>query len=164
MTSQETDVGSIVIGLLLVALAGCLNGSWNASFSPKLGIAVDRSNNKAANDNNDDNDVDHVTKHQRDEGEETDTTGIQFHMSWTLFQIYAAIINIPICIYWIGGPERTAYVIRNAPTKNILLVSVFSVLWGVGSVLFGLACQIVGVGVGTNLVMGVIMCVSDMIM
>jgi hypothetical protein len=82
---------------------------------------------------------------------------LDYHFSWVLFQIYASILNIPVCLYWAGGPQRVSYIISESSTTSIALVIVFSVLWGVGSVGFGLACRIAGVGLGTNLTMGVIM-------
>ena len=129
-----TSGGSIVAGLVLVVVAGCLNGSWNASFSPTWGLAVGRSN-----------------------GQKRERVDLDYHYAWVLFQIYSSLINIPICLFWAGGPARVHYIVSQSPPKSLGLVILFSLLWGVGSVGFGLACRIAGVGLGTNLTMGVIM-------
>ncbi len=90
-------------------------GSWNASFSPKLNLAVGKS-----------------------ESDSTATTGttpindLTYHHSFALFQIYAAIINIPICIFWAGGLERVGAILAHTPASSIVLVVLFSVIWGIG--------------------------------
>ena len=129
-----SGAGSIVGGLLIVFVAGCLNGSWNASFSPTWGLAVGR-----------------VNRQNRDR------VDLDYHFAWVLFQIYGALVNIPICLFWAGGPARVHYVVSQSSAKSLALVILFSLLWGVGTVGFGLACRIAGVGLGTNLIMGVIM-------
>ena len=125
------DEGSIVLGLVLAVLAGCLNGSWNVSFRPTHGFAVGRSH-RNGND-------------------------LQYHQAWILFQVYAVLVNVPICLFWAGGPSRVAEILQASSALDIFLVIFFSLLWGIGSVGFGLACQVAGVGLGTNLCMGVIM-------
>jgi hypothetical protein len=124
---------SIAIGLVLVVFAGFLNGSWNASFSPTHGLAVKRVDTKISD------------KEDRD---------LTYHLSWILFQVYAAFINIPICIWWAGGPERVQFIVQESSGGDIALICIFSILWGIGSVGFGLACQVAGVGLGTSLCMG----------
>ncbi len=123
--------GAIAAGLVLVVIAGCLNGSWNASFSPTHGYAVGR-----------------ITEQRPD---------LSYHLAWILFQVYAAVINIPICLYWAGGPARVQYIVQQSSALEIGMICVFSILWGVGSIGFGLACKVAGVGLGTNLCMGIIM-------
>ncbi len=81
---------------------------------------------------------------------------LTYHHAFALFMTYAAIINIPICIYWAGGPRRTFEVLAETDPVAVVLVVIFSVVWGIGTVLFGLACKIAGVGLGTNLSMGLI--------
>lgn len=133
--------GEIVLGLFLAVLAGFLNGSWNVSFRPSRGCAVPR-------------------RHAATEEDGTTTTtaaDVTYHQAWILFQLYASVVNVPICLFWAGGPSRVADILRASSTVDILLVSLFSLLWGVGSVGFGVACTLVGVGLGTNLLMGVIM-------
>lgn len=112
------------MGLLLVVVAGFLNGSWNAAFAP---------------------------------GWATGKDDLQYHFAWVLFQVYAALLNIPIFLYWAGGPQHVKSVVEEVSGASIALVVHFSVLWGAGSVGFGLACNIAGVGLGTNLTMGVVM-------
>ncbi len=91
------------------------------------------------------------------EGEEKiPPNDLMYHHAFALFQTYAALINIPICIYWAGGPQRTQAILAETDSVAILLVIMFSIVWGVGTVLFGLACKIAGIGLGTNLSMGII--------
>ena len=147
-----SDGGAIAAGLVLVVVAGFLNGSWNASFSPTWGLAVGRKSM-----------VETLTLGRRRTmtrpslfSSENDVD-LDYHFSWVLFQIYASILNIPVCLYWAGGPQRVCYIVSESSNTSISLVIVFSVLWGIGSVGFGLACRVAGVGLGTNLTMGVIM-------
>ena len=127
-----TNIGSIIGAILLITLAGIFNGSWNASFSPSANLAVGKNNNP-----NNEKDV-------------------SYHHSFALFQIYAVIINIPICIYWAGGIQRVSSILSQTPPVSIFLIALFSIIWGVGTLCFGIACKIAGVGFGTNLSMGII--------
>jgi len=120
---------TIAGGISLIVVAGVCNGSWNASFSPKANLAV--STTAPIND-------------------------ITHHHSYALFQIYAVIINIPLCIVWAGGGPRVSAILAQTAPSSIALVLVFSILWGIGTLLFGLACKIAGVGLGTNLSIGVV--------
>jgi hypothetical protein len=115
-------------------------GSWNAAFSPRTNLAVVR-----------------LEKPSCQEGEaQQSINDLTYHHAFALFMTYAAIINIPICIYWAGGPHRTYAILAETNLTSLVLVSVFSIIWGIGTVLFGLACKIAGVGLGTNLSMGII--------
>ena len=98
-----------------------------------------------------------VGKVEKSDGEEQVLKNdLMYHHAFALFQTYAALINIPICIYWAGGPQRTQAILSETDSVAILLVAIFSIIWGVGIVFFGLACKIAGVGLGTNLSMGII--------
>ena len=98
-----------------------------------------------------------VGKVEKSDGEEQVLKNdLMYHHAFALFQTYAALINIPICIYWAGGPQRTQAILSETDSVAILLVVIFSIIWGVGTVFFGLACKIAGVGLGTNLSMGII--------
>lgn len=132
-----TNPGSIAGGLILIFIAGICNGSWNASFSPVVNLAV---GNPQAQ--------------QKD---------LHYHHAFALFQIYATIINIPICIYWAGGVERVTAILAEISPLSIILVVLFSIVWGVGTLLFGLACKIAGVGLGTNLSMGIIAVIGTLL-
>lgn len=82
---------------------------------------------------------------------------LSYHLAWVLFQVYATVINIPTCLYWAGGPARVQYIVQESSGLDLALICIFALLWGVGSVFFGVACKIAGVGLGTNLSMGIIM-------
>ena len=153
-TEQEdsSSAGTIIGGLVLVFLAGCLNGSWNVPFSATHGIVIKRvsasdateTNNKAATATTTDSTT--TTKE--------DDCDLTYPLAWILFQVYAGLINIPICIAWAGGLERVQYIVQESSTVDLVVVCVISALWGIGSVGSGLACQVAGVGLGTNLCMG----------
>lgn len=187
-TSATATAGDVIVGLILVIIAGCLNGSWNASFSPKVAMAVGAktttvqtiavgrrrtvllssssssfswiskrfSSRHLSTNNINANDPTRPSPERRRAKRKT-RIDLDYHFAWVLFQTYAALINIPICLYWAGGPQRTGYIISNTSTTDIILIVIFSLLWGIGSVGFGLACRIAGVGLGTNLTMGTIM-------
>jgi len=123
-------------------------GSWNASFSPQSNLAVGKSEPQPSDRENIDS----------DETNDEPINDLTYHHAFALFQIYAAIINIPICIFWAGGIERVNAILAEAAhtPSSIILVVVFSIIWGIGTLLFGLACKIAGVGLGTNLSMGII--------
>lgn len=114
---------AVAASIALIVLAGVFNGSWNVSFSPRIGV---------------------------------DFGTLDFPASWFLFQLYAALLNIPVCIYWAGGPTRVSWIVQETEPLTILLICLFSLIWGLGSVGFGLACKIAGVGMGTNLTIGVV--------
>jgi len=129
-----STTGEIVGGLIIPVVAGVLNGSWNAAFSPAANLAVGNSESKNAK-----------------------PCDLCHHHAWVLFQFYAAIANIILCLFWAGGPERVSWIVTTASTKSVVFTSVFGVLMGMGITLFGEACRIAGVGMGTNLTIGIIM-------
>jgi hypothetical protein len=154
MSSTEEDssssAGAIVGGLVLVIFAGCLNGSWNVPFSASHGIVVKR---VSAGDDTDANTVT-ATETTTTNKQKDDDRDLTYHLAWILFQVYAGLINIPICIAWAGGLERVQYIVQESSAVDVVVVCIISALWGIGSVGFGLACQVAGVGLGTNLCMG----------
>jgi len=85
---------------------------------------------------------------------------LDYHYAWMLFQFYSAVINAVVCICWAGGPSNVSYVVTHVPTSTIVLLVVFSALWGVGMVLFGVACKIAGVGLGTSLRIAVVLVIG----
>lgn len=165
------SVGKIVGGLALTFVAGIFNGSWNASFSPRVALAV-----KSEGDEKDACQatlviVDTITRFSdrlssllcrrgMENKPDTKRIDLEYHHAFLLFQLYAVIINVPICISWIGGLQRTTYIVSQAPASSVILVVLFSILWGVGSLFFGLACRVAGVGIGTNLSMGVVVVIG----
>jgi hypothetical protein len=114
--------------------------SRNAAFAPKANLAV--GNNNSKND-----DINSIPKPQYD---------LSHHHAFALFQLYAVIINIPICIGWAGGIQRVSAILAETPPISILLIAIFSMIWGCGTLCFGIACKVAGVGMGTNLSMCVI--------
>ncbi len=101
-------------------------------------------NNNSNNDNVDNNSI---SKPRYD---------LSHHHAFALFQLYAVIINIPISIFWAGGIQRVSAILSETPSISIFLIAIFSMIWGCGTLCFGIACNVAGVGMGTNLSMGVI--------
>ena len=153
-TEQETSssAGAIVGGLVLVVFAGCLNGSWNVPFSATHGIVVKRISVSDATETN--KAATATTTDSTTTAKKEDDCDLTYHLAWILFQVYAGLINIPICIAWAGGLERVQYIVQESSAVDVVVVCIISALWGIGSVGFGLACQVAGVGLGTNLCMG----------
>ena len=89
-------------------------------------------------------------------GKSQNENDLSHHHAFALFQLYAVIINIPICIFWAGGLERVSAIIAETSPLSIFLVAIFSIIWGLGTLLFGIACKVAGVGFGTNLTMGIV--------
>ena len=151
-----STAASITSGFLLTVLAGLLNGSWNASFSSKLGIAIPSTTrvSKVENVFTKINEMyQHIPCTNKNEYD------LDFEYAWVIFQIYACIINSIICILQLGA-YNIGTILSQATPISLILVILFSFLWGIGSVLFGVACRIAGVGLGTNLTMGVIVIVG----
>ena len=131
--STTTTAGQLAGGLIIPVVAGVMNGSWNAAFSPAANLAVGKAT--AANEGN----INTPKKVSYD---------LCHHHAWVLFQFYAAIANIILCLFWVGGPARVSWIVSEASVESVMLVSVFGVLMGMGITLFGEACRIAGVGMG----------------
>jgi len=68
-----------------------------------------------------------------------------------------------VCIVWAGGGPRVSAILAQTAPSSIVLVLIFSILWGIGTLLFGLACKIAGVGLGTNLSIGVVAVIGTLL-
>ena len=158
MSTTESSLGEIIAGLALAFISGILNGSYNAAFNPKLPLAVgprvsveplhvgrQQSVLRAISDSL----TSQLPSHAKYD--------LEFNQAWMLFQFYSAIINIAVCLVWAGGPSNVAFVLSHSSTLSIVLVVIFSFLWGIGSLCFGRACKIAGVGLGTNLAMSIVL-------
>ena len=145
-----TAVGSIVGGLLLTILAGICNGTYNAAFLPKFNLAVGRGPRLS-------NSI------QTSASSFSEHVDLKFHHAFALFQFYAALINIPICVGWIGGFGRVHDILSQASTKSIVIVIVCAVIWGIGTAYITVACKVAGHGLGTNLTMAVIIILGTLV-
>ena len=128
-----TAVGSIVGGLLLTILAGICNGTYNAAFLPKFNLAVGRGPRQGSSRQ--------LSASSLSDGEHVD---LKFHHAFALFQFYAALINIPICVGWIGGFGRVHDILSQASTTSIVIVIVCAVIWGIGTAYITVACKVAG--------------------
>lgn len=61
---------------------------------------------------------------------------------------------------WLTIPEPLQ-VLREAGTSNLLMTSLFGAAWGLGGIFFGLGIEIVGIGVGVSLILGLIAVVGS---
>jgi len=157
-----TSAASIVGGIFLIFLAGICNGSWNAAFSPQLNLAVTNKKKERSQETKEDEESTEGES-RKDDGSDEPLNDLMYHHAFALFQIYATAINIPICLYWAGGPSRVSAILKATDASSIALVIVFSLIWGIGTLLFGLACQIAGVGLGTNLTIGVVAVIGTLL-
>ena len=141
------SAGEISLGFFVTLFAGVLNGSWNAAFSPHWNLAVSDNDEKTSV-------PDAGEEHGTSSSHERDDDDLDYHLAFALFQVYAVLLNLVVCLLWAGGPSNISAVLAEASPKDIGLISLFGFLWGLGSLGFGLACKVAGVGVGTNLTMG----------
>jgi hypothetical protein len=157
-TTSDQSIGEIIGGLALAFISGVLNGSYNAAFNPKLPLAVGPRKTVEPL---------HLGRQSSVIRRLSDSFTIQlpshikydleFNHAWMLFQFYSAIINCVVCLFWAGGPKNISFVLSQSSTSSIVLVVIFSFLWGIGSLFFGRACKIAGVGLGTNLAMSIVL-------
>ncbi len=150
--------GEIIGGLALAAVAGILNGSWNAAFNPKLALAVGPNSTVETVQLGRQRTVlrrlsNAFSSYLKSERK----YDLDYHYAWAIFQFYSGIVNCVVCLIWAGGPENVSYVVGQVPTVTIVLLVLFAILWGVGIVLFGVGCKIAGVGLGTSLRIGVVL-------
>jgi len=136
MSTTGNSVGEMIGGLALSFISGILNGSYNAAFDPNLALATGPRASMKPQERKFD---------------------LDFNHAWMLFQIYSTIINATVCLLWAGGPSNVLFVLGQATTASIVLLVIFSFLWGIGSFFFGRACKIAGVGIGTNLTMSIVL-------
>ncbi len=129
--------GEIAGGLVVPVIAGILNGSWNAAFIPAANLAVGKRDDVA----NKNYDLCHIT----------------------LGFCFSSTQPLPTLSYVCSGPARVSWIVATASTKSVALVSVFGILMGMGITLFGEACRIAGVGMGTNLTIGEIMILGTLL-
>jgi hypothetical protein len=161
-TSQ--GVGEIIGGLALTIVAGIFNGTWNAAFNPKLALAVGPESTVQTVQLGRQRTVLHRLSMSFHSFSSTRKKyDLDYHYAWVLFQFYAAIINCIICLLWAGGPTNVSFVVGSTPTKSVMMIVIFSFLWGIGSLLFGLSCKIAGVGLGTNLTMSVVLMLGTLL-
>lgn len=145
---MSNSAGEIAGGLIIPVVAGILNGSWNAAFSPAANLAVAPIDQSSSSSD------------KKDPRQQYD---LSHHHAWVLFQFYSAIANIILCLFWAGGPARVSYIVNEAPASSVWLIVLFSILMGIGILLFGEACRISGVGMGTNLTIGIIVILGTLL-
>mmetsp|Transcript_10707 Transcript_10707/g.15768 ORF Transcript_10707/g.15768 Transcript_10707/m.15768 type:complete len:425 (+) Transcript_10707:117-1391(+) len=143
-----SSAGEIAGGFIIPVVAGILNGSWNAAFSPAANLAVAPVASDQPSSEKDPNPRQYDLSH---------------HHAWVLFQFYSAVANIILCLFWAGGPARVSYIVSEAPSSSVWLIVLFSILMGIGILLFGEACRISGVGMGTNLTIGIILILGTLL-
>ncbi|KAJ1393489.1 hypothetical protein B484DRAFT_355557, partial [Ochromonadaceae sp. CCMP2298] len=89
-------------------------------------------------------------------------TGWQFENVWLVYSFVSCIFAIILAFGLLGaGTLNATY--AAVPVGEVLLVSMFALLWGVGSFGFGQAVQILGMAIGTSLCMGVVLVLGTLL-
>jgi L-rhamnose-H+ transport protein len=81
--------------------------------------------------------------------------------SWMVFIIWSIFVNSAFSYIILG--DNLFSVLENADTTDLSLVIVFSVLWGFGGLCYGQAAKILGIALGSALMMSVIICVGTIL-
>ena len=160
MSTAVKGVGEIIGGLAISVFCGILNGSWNAAFNPKVALAVGPKSTVETVGLGRQRTMLVSLRESISNLKAYREYDLDYHYAWMLFQFYSAAINAVVCICWAGGASNVSYVVTHVPTSSIMLLVVFSALWGVGMVLFGVACKIAGVGLGTSLRIAVVLVIG----
>lgn len=124
------DTGLFVSGVAITLAAGLLNGSWNTCVKDNAPSLF-----KTLND------------------------GWTYDIAWCTMMMSAIPVNIILCFAFIS-PATLGEIISSSTTSDVVLICVFSFLWGLGTYGFGISVQIAGLGMGTTLTMGVIVVVG----
>jgi len=84
----------------------------------------------------------------------TFTKNWKWEHNWLMFSFFGMIV-----LNWLLGfilfPQAIS-VFQKVPTKELLLVFSFGLLWGIGAILFGLGMEKLGMSVGYPVIMGLI--------
>jgi len=106
------NASSFVGGCLLTLLAGALNGAWNICVkdnAPGFLKAIDRSSARLTSENNE----------------------FTFDHAWGLGMLHATLLNLVLCFTFLT-PEFLTSTIQQAATVDVIMIILFSVLWGLG--------------------------------
>lgn len=129
-------VGEFIGGVLLTLFAGLLNGSWNIVVKPTAPPSL------------------RAVGTQEDKPPKW-----EYEHAWMSMMINAIPVNVAICFALIA-PDMLFSIVSDSTTSDVLLICLFSFLWGLGTYGFGLSIQIAGLGMGTTLNMSVIVVVG----
>lgn len=89
-------------------------------------------------------------------------TGWHFEHAWLTYTAWSIVIAIAVP-FSVLGHTNIDQVYSNVSGYLVFIVCLFGFLWGVGSIGFGLAVQILGIGIGTGLCMGVIIVLGTLL-
>eukprot|EP00752_Nemacystus_decipiens_P003114 g2884.t1 len=88
--------------------------------------------------------------------------GWQWENVWLPFIMWSTAINAVLCVA-VVGPSALSAVYREASSRDLGLVCVFSFLWGSGTACFSLGVQMLGAGPGTALVMSLLVVIGTLL-
>jgi hypothetical protein len=128
---------NLPLGFTLCVIAGICNGSWQIplkSSCPKYVRILDMK----------------------------DQLDWKWENVWILYTAFSVILAILYSFLIIDDKTLNSCYAQVNPI-TIMLISIFSVLWGVGSFLFGLAVKFLGMAVGTSLLLGVVLVLGTLL-
>lgn len=141
-------------GAVITLLAGMLNGSWNICVSPSAPSflrSVGPSKASAAEASA--ADAGPVVKAEPDWTYDHSWLSYSLHSMW--FNVLLSFLLVP------PGPLFST--VSSSPASDVVLIVLFSALWGLGTYGFGVAVQVAGLGLGTTLTMSVIVVVGTLL-
>lgn len=125
------------LGFALCVVAGFANGSWQLPLkhaSPSFLRILDASAE----------------------------SGWAWENVWFLYTACSIVLSI-IYTYCLIGSDTINAIFASVDPGAVVMVCVFSALWGVGSFLFGLAVKLLGMALGTSLLLGVVLVLGTLL-
>lgn len=154
----------IYVAIIAAIAGGILNGSCNLFMRMDAPMIVFRLCQKGA-----------IAAEEEEEEEKVkiDTRGLvfvfdfktltpsgwQFENAWLLFTLWSVVLSFAYCYAVI--PVNTLHTIfRSAPTRSLALLVTFSFLWGIGTIGYGQIIAMMGMSLGTSLIMAVVISIG----
>eukprot|EP00959_Pyramimonas_sp_CCMP1952_P392341 8221428-Pyramimonas_sp.AAC.1 len=114
--------GEEVLPIMVVIFGGVMNGSWNLATK--------------------DSAPSYLTA--------TKGSGWQWENVWLVFTVMHVVLNIIVVLSFVDF-QTLGDVYRAAQLWQIVCMCLFSLLWGLGGIGFGVAIKTMGIAVGTSL-------------
>lgn len=136
MCDMSGEGARFAAGFALCILAGVCNGSWQLPLKTRAPAIV------------------RIV--------EGPGSGWQFENAWLLYTSLSILFELIIAFSVLGAAELSAIYAAASPSTLVLII-VFSALWGFGSIGFGVAVQMLGIAIGTSLCIGVVMVLGTLL-
>ena len=141
-------------GALVTLLAGILNGSWNICVSPKapdllrsVGLSTPSPSASPPSAPGP------LTKPPLE---------WTYDHAWLSYSLHSIWVNVLLSLLLVP-PGPLFSTVSESPASDVVLIILFSALWGLGTYGFGVAVQVAGLGLGTTLTMSVIVVVGTLL-